>query len=132
VTASKSSKGAGAHLLEAEHQYAVGGAAGDRLARQEQGCRAGRAVVVDVDDRDAGHADAIQRLLAAGRVAIHVAGIGLLDVTVIDAGVLQGRARCFRRHDVVRRARARLGEGDHAHARDEYLVHAVSCLCSWL
>ena len=50
----------------------------DRLARQEQRGRAGRAVVVDVDDRDAGHADLVQRLLAAGRVAVDVAGIGLL------------------------------------------------------
>jgi hypothetical protein len=44
-------EGAGAHLLEAQHQHAFGGAAGDCLACQEQRRGAGRAVVVDVDDR---------------------------------------------------------------------------------
>ena len=111
-----------AHLLEAEHQHAVGGAAGDRLARQEQRGRAGRAVVVDVDDRDAGHADLVQRLLAAGGVAVDVAGVGLLDVVVADAGVVQRLARGQGAHLVVRRAGARLGERDHAHAGDEYFA----------
>ena len=49
------------HLLEAERQHALGGAGLDGLARQAQRRRPGRAVVVDVDDRDAGQADAVER-----------------------------------------------------------------------
>ena len=79
---------AGLHLLEAERQGAVDEAALDRLARQEQRRGAGRAVVVDVDDRDAGEAELVERPLAVGRVAVAVAGEGLLDV---------GRRGCRRR-----------------------------------
>ena len=75
------------HLLEAERQRAVGEAALDRLAGQEQRRGAGRAVVVDVDDRDPGQAELVERPLAVGRVAVAVAGVGLLDVLVGDAGV---------------------------------------------
>ncbi len=59
-----------------------------RLARQEQRRRAGGAVVVDVDDRDAAHAHLVDRALAGGGVAVHVADIGLLHAA---------RSRCRRR-----------------------------------
>ena len=75
------------HLLEAEREGAVDEAALDRLAGQEQRRGAGRAVVVDVDDRDPGQAELVERPLAVGRVAVAVAGVGLLDVLVGDAGV---------------------------------------------
>ncbi len=75
------------HLLEAERQRAVGDPALDRLAGQEQRRGAGRAVVVDVDDRDPGQAELVERPLAVGRVAVAVAGVGLLDVLVGNAGV---------------------------------------------
>ena len=68
------------HLLEADRHRAVGEAALDRLAGQEQRRGAGRAVVVDVDDRDPGQAQLVERPLAVGRVAVAVAGVGLLDV----------------------------------------------------
>ena len=67
------------HLLEADREHALGRAARDRLAREVQRRRAGRAVVVHVDDRDAGEADLVDRRLAAGGVAVDVAGEGLLD-----------------------------------------------------
>ena len=75
------------HLLEAERERAVDEAALDRLAGEEQRRGAGRAVVVDVDDRDPGQAELVERALAVGRVAVAVAGVGLLDVLVGDAGV---------------------------------------------
>ena len=75
------------HLLEAERERAVDEAALDRLAGQEQRRGAGRAVVVDVDDRDPGEAELVERALAVGRVAVAVAGVGLLDVLVGDARV---------------------------------------------
>ena len=43
-------------------------AASDRLEGQEERTRAGGAVVVDVDDRNAGHAHGVQGPLAARRV----------------------------------------------------------------
>ena len=75
------------HLLEADRQRASTQPALDRLARQEQRARAGRAVVVDVDDRDPGQAELVDRALTVGRVAVDVADVGLLDRVVGDAGV---------------------------------------------
>src|ERR1700675_4445825 len=43
-----------------------------RRGREEKAGGAGRAVVVDVEGRDAGHAQAIDDLLAAGRVAVDI------------------------------------------------------------
>ena len=59
--------------------------AADRLGGEVERGRAGRAVVVDVDDRDAGHAELVDRALARGRLAVHVADVGLLDSLVGDA-----------------------------------------------
>ena len=49
--------------------------------------RTRRAVVVDVHDGDATHADLVQRALAGGGVAVAVAHRDLLDLVVGDAGV---------------------------------------------
>ncbi|MNZ75395.1 hypothetical protein D3C78_938700 [compost metagenome] len=115
------------HLLEAEGQGAVHGAALHGLAGQEQGGGAGGAVVVDVDHRDAGHADAVHGLLAAGRIAIDVTGVSLLDIGKLQAGIGQRQADRLLAHHVVGLAGARLGELDHADASDEYLVaHFIS------
>ena len=59
----------------------------DRLAGEEERRGAGRAVVVHVHDRDPGEAEPIEGALAVGRVAVAVAGVGLLDVVVGDPGV---------------------------------------------
>ena len=45
-------------------QHAVGETAGDGLSREVHRARAGRAVVVDVEHRDAGHAHRVDRALA--------------------------------------------------------------------
>src|SRR6185369_3554202 len=75
------------HLLEAERQRAIDEAALDRLPREEKRRGAGRAVVIDVDDRDSGQAELVERPLAVSRIAVAVAGVGLLDVLVRDARV---------------------------------------------
>ena len=65
----------------------------DRLAREQQRARARRAVVVDVQHRDPGQAELVDGALAVGRVAVHVAGVRLLDRVVGDAGVLRAPSR---------------------------------------
>ncbi len=77
------------HLLEAEREHAFGEPTFDELARHEQSRRAGRAVVVDVVDRDPGKAELIDRALAAGRLAVYVTDARLLDLLVVDLGVGQ-------------------------------------------
>ncbi|MNF84210.1 hypothetical protein D3C84_665600 [compost metagenome] len=124
-------QGTGVHLLEAEGQGAVHRAACHGLAGQEQCRGAGGAVVVDVDQRDAGHADPVQGFLPARGVAVDVAGIGLLDVTEVQAGIGQGLANRLFAHDVVGLVGARLLERDHADAGNEYfLAHgSFPCCC---
>src|SRR3954465_1021658 len=114
------------HLLEAQRERAVDQLALDRLAREEQRARAGRAVVVDVDDGDAGEAEAVDRPLPVGRVAVAVADVGLLDLVVGDAGVLEGLApRLLRPVGVVALLGPRLVELGHADPDDERaLAHA--------
>ncbi|MNN50115.1 hypothetical protein D3C81_1646880 [compost metagenome] len=115
------------HLFETEGQGAVHRAALYRLARQEQGGGTGGTVVVDVEYRNAGHADAVQGFLAAGGVAVAIAGIGLLDIGKVQPGIGQGQADRLFAHHVIRIAGARLLELDHADAGDEYLVaHFIS------
>ncbi|MNJ27332.1 hypothetical protein D3C77_218350 [compost metagenome] len=112
----------GVHLLEAKRQGAVHRAALHRLAGQEQGAGAGGAVVVDIDQRNAGHADPVQGFLPAGGVAIHIACIGLLDMLEFQAAVGQGQADRLLAHHIVGLVGARLLERDHAHASHEYFV----------
>ena len=89
---------AGLHLLEAQRDHAVGQPAADRLRGEEQRRRPRRAVVVHVGDRDAGHAELVERAVAGRRVAGHVADEALLDFGVIDPGVLQGVGAGFTCH----------------------------------
>ena len=55
-----------------------------------QARRAGRAVIVDVEDGDLGHAELIEDALATGRIAIAVACYSLINVVVVDLGVEEG------------------------------------------
>lgn len=48
------------------------------------------AVVVDIIDRDLGHAELIEDALAAGAVAVAVAGDALVDIVIINLGVEEG------------------------------------------
>ncbi|MNP20300.1 hypothetical protein D3C76_1128660 [compost metagenome] len=117
------------HLFETEGQGAIDSAAFHGLARQEQRGGAAGAVVVDVDHRDTGHAHFIQGGLAAGGIAIDVAGIGLLDQLEVQAGILQRQAHGLGAHLDIGLAGAGLGERDHANANDigflrHLLLHA--------
>src|SRR5262249_21283441 len=61
----------------------------DRLVGEVERARAGRAIVVDVVDRNAGQAELVDGALAAGRVTVHVTDEGFLDLLVRDAGVFE-------------------------------------------
>src|SRR3546814_3791917 len=78
---------AGEHLLEADGEHAVGAAERDELARKIERGRARRAVVVDVDDRNTGAADAVDCRLARGRMAVDIARIGLLVMALVEARI---------------------------------------------
>ncbi|MNT21460.1 hypothetical protein D3C72_1568000 [compost metagenome] len=120
---------AGLHLLEAERQHAVGIAQRHGLAGEVQRGGTRRAVVVDVDDGNAGEAHLVQRGLAAGGVAVDVPRVSLLDQLVADAGVGQRAAHGFGAHVGVAGARAGLCERDHAHAADDdFLAHVFPLL----
>ena len=110
---------AGFHLLETERQYTFGGTALDRLPGKKECRRAGRAVVVDIDDRDAGHAYRVKRALSAGRVAIYVAHICLLHLTVVDARVGQRAAHGIGTHLEIGCGTARLCKRHHADTTDD-------------
>lgn len=81
---------AGEHLLEADDHDAVGGAVGNGLPRHVQAGGAGGAVVVDVVDGDARHAELVEDALAACGVAVAVAGNALVDGVVVELGVEEG------------------------------------------
>ena len=83
-------QGAREHLLEADDHHAVGLAVGDHLAGHVQARGPRGAVVVDVVDGDGGHAELVEDALAAGGVAVAVAGYAGFDVVVVDGGVEEG------------------------------------------
>src|SRR6185503_16818793 len=121
------------HLLEAHRQHALGEPSLDRLAREVEGRGAGRAVVVDVDHRDARQANVVDSALPAGAVAEDIAGVRLLEVLVLDPGVLDGRPGRLGGHDVVLLALARLGELGHADADDVYATtHGIASFLDFL
>ncbi|MCY1404817.1 hypothetical protein D9M71_200390 [compost metagenome] len=114
------------HLLEAQGDGALDGAAFHGLASQVQSAGAGGAVVVDVDHRNAGHADFVQGRLAAGGVAVDVADVSLLDQVIVQAGILQSQTGSFSAHLDVGAAGPRLDEGDHANTGNvRFLRHLV-------
>ena len=62
----------------------------DHVSSHVEACRAGGAIVVDIVDGNLRHAELIKDPLAAGGVAIAVAGDALVDIVVIDLGVEEG------------------------------------------
>ena len=76
-------------------------------------------------------------MLAAGAVAIDVAGIGLLHMGVVYAGILDGLFDGFGGHDSVGLTLARLGKLNHAdacyaccaHFYYSYLVCVIFLMC---
>jgi len=118
-------QGTGFHLLEPDDDHALGEAARDRLRTEHQRGAAGGAVVVDVEHRDAGEAELVDRALAAGRIAVHVAGVRLLHLIEGDLRVGERGLAGLRRHHVILLALAGLGEGDHPDADDIYFAWHV-------
>jgi hypothetical protein len=120
---------AGHHLLEAQRQRTVHRTGFDGLACEEQRRRSGRAIVVHVRDRDARHADAIERLLSGRGVAVDIPDIRLLHVRIRDAGVIERIDGGGGAHHVVRLARARLRErNDPDPCHEDLLTHRCSLL----
>ncbi|MNE59660.1 hypothetical protein D3C80_1547700 [compost metagenome] len=116
--------GTGDHLLEADGQHDIDHAAGNRLVRQVQRGGAAGAIVVDVQHRNAGHADVVQHALAAGGVTEDIARIGLLDRLVANTSVGQGDTNGLLAHGHVGIVLARLDERDHANpGDDDFLTH---------
>ena len=114
------------HLLEAQCEHAVR-AGGNRLPREIERGRTGRAVVIDVDDRDAGETHFVERALPCGRVAVDIADEGLLHCRVLDPGIRERQPRGLGAHLEIRRVVARLAERDHADPGDDDLFgHGVT------
>src|SRR5690349_14162696 len=80
-------KGAALHLLESDGERTVDQSAPDCVAGEEKRARAGRAVVVNVDNRDPGQPEFIDGPLTIGRVAVYVASKGLFDQVVRNMSV---------------------------------------------
>ena len=117
-------------MLEPDSKGAIDNAGFNGLPRQEQGGGAGGAVVVDIDNRNAGHPDFIQNTLSAGAVAVDIARIGLLDLVIFDARIFQRHVDRLGAHDRIILILSRLYKGRHADARNDYfLTHDMSLSC---
>jgi hypothetical protein len=85
----------GKHLLKPNHQHAVRGTMGNHVAPHVQSRGARGAVIVDVVDGDARHAELVEDALAARAVAVAVACHALVHVVVVDVCVQQRFDACF-------------------------------------
>src|SRR4051812_37947424 len=119
---------AGLHLLEAERDRAVDEATADRLRGQEQRRRTRRAVVVDVGDRDARHAQFVKGTVARRGVNRAVTDEALLHLGIVDAGIPERFRARFSRHIgvVPPLAAARLLELRHPDPDHKNLVWHVT------
>src|SRR5690606_17464707 len=103
-----------------------------RLPRQKERRGAAGAVVVDVDDGNAGEAQTVGCGLARGRITIDVAGVNLADVTIFNRCIGQRELSGLDGHVPIILAAARLAEGNHSHARNDdrcsVLTHYVDLL----
>lgn len=104
------------HLLEPDDQHAVRRSVGDEGPAHVQARGSRGAVVVDVVDGDLGHAELVEDTLAAGGVAVAVAGYALVYVVVRDLCVEQGLDTGFEAELCVVNLPAGLDEFGHAHA----------------
>lgn len=106
------------HLLESNNHHAVSSSVRDDITGEVKTGGAGRAVVVDVVDWDLGHAELVENALAAGGVAVAVAGDTLVDVVVVDLGVEKGLDSSLEAELGVVDLSARLNKLGHADAED--------------
>jgi len=110
-------EGALFHLFETECHRAIGKPALDELLGHEEGGRAGRAVVVDVVDRDARVAELVEGPLPGRGIAIAVAHRRLLDLLEPDTRVFERSRPSLPRHvGIVPIPGAGLFEFSHANA----------------
>ena len=78
------------HLLETNNQHTVRSTVGNHVAAHVQTGGASGAVIVDVVDGDAGHAELVEDALAACRIAVAVACDALVDIVVVDVRIKHG------------------------------------------
>ena len=116
------------HLLKAQGHDTVGEAASHQLLGQVEGRAAGGAVVVDIVDGDASHAQGVESSLAAGTVTVHIANTGLLYVSILDPGIIEGVGSSLLGHVGIVKvfSSARLLKLGHANTNDIHL--AILCL----
>ena len=62
----------------------------DHVPCHVQPCRAGGAIVVGIVDWDLCHTELVEDALAAGGVAVAVAGDALVDIVVVNLGIEEG------------------------------------------
>src|SRR5690606_35633056 len=102
----------------AEREDALVHPARDRPGGEREGRRAGGAVVVYVEDRDAGKSEIVDGALTARAVAVDVAAVRGLHSLEVDLRVRERGAGGLHGHDVVFVASARLLALRHADADD--------------
>jgi len=90
----------------------------DYISRQVEAGGAGGAVIVDVVDGYLGHAELVEYSLAAGGVAVAVAGNALVHVVVVDLCIQHGFDAGFEAELCVVDFPARFDEFGHAYAED--------------
>jgi hypothetical protein len=92
------------------------------ISRQMKTRRAGRAVIVDVIDRNLCHAELIEYSLPTSGIAVAVAGYTLVYVVVVDLRI---------QHGLDARLKTKLGVIDFS-ARFDELGHAYAEDVAWL
>ncbi|MND70352.1 hypothetical protein D3C80_618540 [compost metagenome] len=103
-----------AHLFEPDCQGAFDLAAFHGGACQIKGAGTRCTGIVDVEHRNGRAPYPVQHGLAARGIAVDVAGERHLHLVVVKAGIGKRQAHGLGTHLDVARARARLGERDHA------------------
>ena len=68
----------------------------DQSLRHMQARRSRAAMVVHIVDWDLGHAELVENALAAGGVAITVAGNGLVYIVIVELGIEKGFDASFK------------------------------------
>jgi hypothetical protein len=106
------------HLLESNDQNAVRATMADNISCDCQASGTSRAVVVDVKDWYLGHAELIKDSLAAGGIAVTIAGNALVDIIVTDLGIEHSLHTSFKSQLSVINLSSRLDELGHAYAKD--------------
>jgi hypothetical protein len=80
----------------------------------------GRAIVVDIDDRNAGHSYLIHSALTTSRVTVDISTVSSLYLVVLNAGVSHGTSYSdFTQGVVIVVVLARLVEASHSVSDDE-------------